>query len=230
MPISPIYEFSDFGIALNRVLAFAQLQPMSDADTANLDEDNPPPLDSFGIYQDRDVADAYNTLLQTSTTIQANGYPFNTIYGHKINPTIGGNPVTPGNIVLPNRTLGFRVPRKECFDKSPQEQYSRLGNLLYDNIKETELFSEAITLDIIVGYKFINLMAVVREYITVIAGYNFQIHKLGSESLHRQRDIVYINAERNFKRYVNNLVQTNLIANTDFDIQNLSYRRTYFGC
>lgn len=224
MPYNPTYKFSTFGIAVNQVLSYAQLQPMSDDDTTNVDEDNAPASD------DLDVVDAYNLLNQVSTTIQQEGYPFNTIYGHKISPTIAGLEATPGNIILPNKTLKFLVPKKQCGVMRQQTFYTRQGNLLYDNIKETDLFDEAIELDITLGLKFMDLLPAVRNYITATAGIQFQINKLGSDSLMRQQQLLYAETKRSFERYIHNMVQANMLNNTNYILWDLTHRRTYLGC
>ena len=123
--------------AVNEILASVGQAPVT-----TLEQTNP------------DVAIAYDTLIQVSREVQAEGWTFNTEYEY---------PITPDNndeILIPNNVLAMDLTP----DYGDKDVVRRNGKL-YDKIAHSYEFTEKVYCDIIWYFNWVDLPTPIKDYI-----------------------------------------------------------------
>jgi hypothetical protein len=123
--------------AVNEILASVGQAPVT-----TLEQTNP------------DVAIAYDTLIQVSREVQAEGWTFNTEYEY---------PITPDNndeILIPNNVLAMDLTP----DYGDKDVVRRNGKL-YDKIAHSYEFTEKVYCDIIWYFDWVDLPTPIKDYI-----------------------------------------------------------------
>ncbi len=128
--------------AINQILATVGQAPVTSLDTTN-----------------PDVAIAYDTLLQVSREVQAEGWTFNKEYDY---------PMTPDNnneITIPNNMLQIDLHEREHHYK--EYDVVRRNGKLYDRIEHTDkwTFGE-VKCDVVWFFDWVDLPLPIQDYIT----------------------------------------------------------------
>jgi len=147
------------GLFLESVnIMLRHIQEDSYSTALTFDEINPPPAGTS-----QDVREAYNILLNTSITVQSEPHWWNT-FTKTLTPDVN-NKIA----LLSSTTLSVKTPTLSLKD-----------GYLYDDVNDTDEFTEEQTIDLIMGVMFIDLAEQVRRYITYRAAQLFQQQRLGS--------------------------------------------------
>ena len=126
--------------AVNEILASVGQAPVT-----TLDQTNP------------DVAIAYDTLLQVSREVQAEGWTFNKEYHYPFTPN------TDNEIVIPTNVL--QIDMAENGDYKHMDVIRRNGKL-YDKEEHTSVFTEKIECDVVWLFDWVDLPRPIQDYIT----------------------------------------------------------------
>ena len=129
--------------AVNEILASVGQAPVT-----TLDQTNP------------DVAIAYNTLLQVSREVQAEGWTFNKEYHYPFTPDTNNEIVIPTNIL--------QIDMAENGDYKHMDVIRRNGKL-YDKEEHTSIFTENIECDVVWLFDWVDLPRPIQDYITARA-------------------------------------------------------------
>ena len=130
--------------AVNQILASVGQAPVT-----TLDQTNP------------DVAIAYDTLIQVSREVQAEGWTFNTEYKVKLTPDTNDQIVYPSNILQMNLSDGEGYGSKAAIRKNSK---------LYDRVNHTDIWTdETVKVDVVYFYDWIDLPIPIQDYITARA-------------------------------------------------------------
>ena len=121
------------------------LQSCGQAPVTTLDQTNP------------DVAIAYQTLLEVSREVQAEGWSFNKEYHYEMNPD------TDKNILIPANILQIDATRNAA---NVQLDIVRRSGKLYDKANHTYEFNNAVACDIVWFFDWIDLPTPIQDYIT----------------------------------------------------------------
>ena len=125
--------------AVNQILASVGQAPVT-----TLDQTNP------------DVAIAYDTLLQVSREVQAEGWSFNTEENIKEIPDSNGHISYPANVLQMDLTHNSTNYNKDVIKKSGK---------LYDKIEHTDVWTGDVYVDKLFWYDWIDLPTVMQDYI-----------------------------------------------------------------
>jgi len=125
--------------AVNQILASVGQAPVT-----TLDQTNP------------DVAIAYDTLLQVSREVQAEGWSFNTEENIKEIPDSNGHISYPANVLQMDLTYNSSNYNKDVIKKSGK---------LYDKIEHTDVWTGDVYVDKLFWYDWIDLPTVMQDYI-----------------------------------------------------------------
>ena len=126
--------------AVNQILAAVGQAPVT-----TLDQTNP------------DVAIAYDTLLQVSREVQAEGWSFNTEYKVELTPD------TNDEILYPNNVLQMDLSEGEGYGS---KNSIRKNGKLYDKVKKTDKWTDdTVKVDIVYQYDWVDLPIPVQDYI-----------------------------------------------------------------
>ena len=125
--------------AVNQILASVGQAPVT-----TLDQTNP------------DVAIAYNTLLQVSREVQAEGWSFNTEENIKETPDANGNILYPANVLQMDLTYNSNNYNKDVIKKNGK---------LYDKIEHTDVWTDDVYVDKLFWYDWVDLPTVMQDYI-----------------------------------------------------------------
>ncbi len=129
--------------AVNQILASVGQAPVT-----TLDQTNP------------DVAIAYDTLLQVSREVQAEGWSFNTEENIKETPDANGYISYPANVLQMDLTQNSTNYNKDVIKK---------GGKLYDKIEHTDVWTEDVYVDKLFWYDWVDLPTVMQDYIVAKA-------------------------------------------------------------
>ena len=129
--------------AVNQILASVGQAPVT-----TLDQTNP------------DVAIAYDTLLQVSREVQAEGWSFNTEENIKETPDSSGHISYPANVLQMDLTHNSTNYNKDVIKK---------GGKLYDKIEHTDVWTEDVYVDKLFWYDWVDLPTVMQDYIVAKA-------------------------------------------------------------
>ena len=121
------------------------LQSCGQAPVTTLDQTNP------------DVAIAYQTLLEVSREVQAEGWSFNKEYHYEMNPD------TNNEILIPNNMLQIDATQNAA---NAQVDVIRRSGKLYDKAHHTFTFTKTIECDITWLLDWIDLPTPIADYIT----------------------------------------------------------------
>ena len=129
--------------AVNEILASVGQAPVT-----TFDQTNP------------DVAIAYDTLLQVSREVQAEGWSFNT------ETNIEEVPDADGYITYPNNVLQMDLTRNSSnFNRDVVKRHGKL----YDKIAHTDVWTESVYVDKLFWYDWVDLPTVMQDYIVARA-------------------------------------------------------------
>ena len=130
--------------AVNQILASVGQAPVT-----TLDQTNP------------DVAIAYDTLIQVSRDVQAEGWSFNTEYKVEVTPDSSNQISYSTNVLQMNLSDGEGYGSKAAIRKNGK---------LYDRVKHTDIWTDDIVkLDIVYFYDWVDLPIPIQDYITARA-------------------------------------------------------------
>ena len=130
--------------AVNQILASVGQAPVT-----MLDQTNP------------DVAIAYDTLLQVSREVQAEGWSLNTEYKVELTPD------TNDEILYPNNVLQMDLSEGEGYGS---KNSIRKNGKLYDKVKKTDKWTDdKVKVDIIYRYDWVDLPIPIQDYIVARA-------------------------------------------------------------
>jgi hypothetical protein len=130
------------------------------------------PIASLTDIAVQDAEIALTTLRSVSRSVQVRGWDFNTEIEMEL--VVNGD----GNIPLPSNTLSV----------DPVDETKKLvqrGSRLYDPVEHTYVFTDPVTVNLIVMLPFEELPEAARNYIFVRAARQFQDNTVGDSSLHR---------------------------------------------
>ena len=154
------------------------LQSCGQAPVTTLDQTNP------------DVAIAYSTLTQVSQEVQAEGWSYNLELDYEFTPD------TNNEILIPNNVLQID-PAPEYFELD----VIRRGGKLYDKVKHSYIFTEALKCDVKWLFDWVDLPKPIQDYIVAraativssrIVGDSTQYQMLGQkESYNRAMALEY---------------------------------------
>ncbi len=129
--------------AVNQILASVGQAPVT-----TLDQTNP------------DVAIAYDTLLQVSREVQAEGWSFNTEENIKETPDVNGYISYPANVLQMDLTNNSSNYNKDVIKKNGK---------LYDKIEHTDVWTDDVYVDKLFWYDWVDLPTVMQDYIVARA-------------------------------------------------------------
>lgn len=155
---SPTYTTTQLA-AVNEILGSVGQAPVT-----VLDQTNP------------EVAFAYNTLMDISREVQAEGWNFNKEYEYEVTPD------TSGYINIPSNVISMDL--SNTYDNSSYDTVIRNGRL-YDKIGHTDVWdtSETYKVDILWFFDFDDLPQPFRDYITARAASRAAIRLVGDTNL-----------------------------------------------
>lgn len=121
-----------------------------------------------------DVQQCVRLLRDHSRKLQKRGWWFNTETDFPITPD--GN----GNLVLPSNTLKVDTSAEDRWDYPLIQR----GSKLYDPVNHTYVFTDDVTVDIVMGLEWSDLPQTARDYITASAGLEFVDTDMATETRH----------------------------------------------
>ena len=121
------------------------LQSCGHAPVTTLDQTNP------------DVAIAYQTLLEVSREVQAEGWSYNKEYYYEMTPD------TNKEILIPNNVLQIDPSQNSA---NIELDVTRRSGKLYDKVKHTYQFDNSILCDIVWLFDWVDLPIPIADYIT----------------------------------------------------------------
>jgi len=142
--------------AVNQILASVGQAPVT-----TLDQTNP------------DVAIAYDTLLQVSREVQAEGWSFNTEENIKETPDVNGYISYPANVLQMDLTNNSSNYNKDVIKKNGR---------LYDKIEHTDVWTGDVYVDKLFWYDWIDLPTVMQDYIVARAAVVVSSRIVGDEA------------------------------------------------
>ena len=152
--------------AVNQILASVGQAPVT-----TLDQTNP------------DVAIAYDTLLQVSREVQAEGWSFNTEENIKETPDVNGYISYPANVLQMDLTNNSSNYNKDVIKKNGR---------LYDKIEHTDVWTGDVYVDKLFWYDWIDLPTVMQDYIVAKAAVVVSSRIVGDETQYemlQQREV-----------------------------------------
>ena len=124
------------------------LQSCGQAPVTTLDQTNP------------DVAIAYQTLLEVSREVQAEGWSFNTEFHYEMTPD------TNKQILIPNNMLQVDLSHNAA---NLDKDVIRRSGKLYDKVKHTYTFTKKVECDIVWLFDWVDLPVPIQDFITARA-------------------------------------------------------------
>tara|TARA_R100001530_G_scaffold62134_1_gene44759 strand:+ start:36 stop:656 length:621 start_codon:yes stop_codon:yes gene_type:complete len=158
--------------AINQILASVGQAPVTTLDTTN-----------------PDVAIAYDTLLQVSREVQAEGWTFNKEYDY------GFTPDSNNEIVIPSNVLQIDLHNREADYK--QYDVVRRNGKLYDRIEHTDKWTNGeMKCDVVWHFDWVDLPIPIQDYITSRAATFVVSRIVGDQALYQmcQQKEVYCRA------------------------------------
>ena len=146
--------------AVNQILASVGQAPVT-----TLDQTNP------------DVAIAYDTLIQISREVQAEGWTFNTEYKVKLTPDTNDQISYPSNVLQMNLSDGEGYGSKAAIRKNDK---------LYDRVNHTDIWTdETVKVDIVYFYDWVDLPIPIQDFITARAATIVSTKIVGDAEQHK---------------------------------------------
>lgn len=155
---SPTYTTTQLA-AVNEILGSVGQAPVT-----VLDQTNP------------EVAFAYNTLMDISREVQAEGWGFNREYNYEIVPDTNGYINIPGNVISMDLSSDLSSSGYDTVIRS---------NKLYDKLNHTFIWdtSKTYTVDVLWYFEFDDLPQPFRDYITARAATRAALRMIGDANL-----------------------------------------------
>lgn len=132
------------------------------------------PVNTLEVSGLEDVAAAKERLRNVTRTILTKGYKFNVDTNYPMIPDVNGNILIPPNMLKVVTTREYST-----YD------ITQRNGMLYDRAKLTAVFDKTIYVDITWFFAYDTLPEPARWYIAVRAAREFQVARLGSESIAR---------------------------------------------
>ena len=141
------------------------LASVGQAPVTTLDQTNP------------DVAIAYDTLIQISREVQAEGWTFNTEYKVKLTPDTNDQIAYPSNVLQMNLSDGEGYGSKAAIRKNDK---------LYDRVNHTDIWTdETVKVDIVYFYDWVDLPIPIQDFITARAATIVSTKIVGDAEQHK---------------------------------------------
>ena len=145
---------------------------------------------------------AHDSLKETSRTVQAEGWSFNTDYERTLTRTAGTNEIELSSDISRVKIDPYEYPDNEVVQR---------GLKLYDRRKNTSVFEEDLTADVTYILGWTDLPEHARQYIMVKAGRQLQDQILGSADLAQINLTMEAEAKALFMEEENNAGDHNMI-------------------
>tara|TARA_R100001594_G_scaffold149482_3_gene207415 strand:- start:140 stop:748 length:609 start_codon:yes stop_codon:yes gene_type:complete len=145
---------------------------------------------------------AHDSLKETSRTVQAEGWSFNTDYERTLTRTAGTNEIELSSDISRVKIDPYEYPDNEVVQR---------GLKLYDRRKNTSVFEEDLTADVTYILSWTDLPEHARQYIMVKAGRQLQDQILGSADLTQINLTMEAEAKALFMEEENNAGDHNMI-------------------
>ena len=145
---------------------------------------------------------AHDSLKETSRTVQAEGWSFNTDYERTLTRTAGTNEIELSSDISRVKIDPYEYPDNEVVQR---------GLKLYDRRKNTSVFEEDLTADVTYILSWTDLPEHARQYIMVKAGRQLQDQILGSADLAQINLTMEAEAKALFMEEENNAGDHNMI-------------------
>ena len=145
---------------------------------------------------------AHDSLKETSRTVQAEGWSFNTDYERTLTRTAGTNEIELSSDISRVKIDPYEYPDNEVVQR---------GLKLYDRRKNTSVFEEDLTADVTYILSWTDLPEHARQYIMVKAGRQLQDQILGSADLTQINLTMEAEAKALFLEEENNAGDHNMI-------------------
>ena len=145
---------------------------------------------------------AHDSLKETSRTVQAEGWSFNTDYERTLTRTAGTNEIELSSDISRVKIDPYEYPDNEVVQR---------GLKLYDRRKNTSVFEEDLTADVTYILSWTDLPEHARQYIMVKAGRQLQDQILGSTDLTQINLAMEAEAKALFLEEENNAGDHNMI-------------------
>jgi hypothetical protein len=145
---------------------------------------------------------AHDSLKETSRTVQAEGWSFNTDYERTLTRTAGTNEIELSSDISRVKIDPYEYPDNEVVQR---------GLKLYDRRKNTSVFEEDLTADVTYILSWTDLPEHARQYIMVKAGRQLQDQVLGSADLTQINLTMEAEAKALFMEEENNAGDHNMI-------------------
>ena len=145
---------------------------------------------------------AHDSLKETSRTVQAEGWSFNTDYERTLTRTAGTNEIELSSDISRVKIDPYEYPDNEVVQR---------GLKLYDRRKNTSVFEEDLTADVTYILSWTDLPEHARQYIMVKAGRQLQDQILGSADLTQINLTMEAEAKTLFMEEENNAGDHNMI-------------------
>jgi len=144
--------------AVNQILGAVGQAPVT-----TLDQTNP------------DVAIAYDTLLDTSREVQAEGWSFNTETEYPFNPDTNGDIIIPDNVLM--------IDLSDLYENRGIEVVRRNGKL-YNKIDHTFTWTASLKCDVLWLFEFSDLPIPFQDYVTSKAAVQASTKMVGDKDLY----------------------------------------------
>ena len=145
---------------------------------------------------------AHDSLKETSRTVQAEGWSFNTDYERTLTRTAGTNEIELSSDISRVKIDPYEYPDNEVVQR---------GLKLYDRRKNTSVFEEDLTADVTYILSWTDLPEHARQYIMVKAGRQLQDQILASADLTQINLTMEAEAKALFMEEENNAGDHNMI-------------------
>ena len=145
---------------------------------------------------------AHDSLKETSRTVQAEGWSFNTDYERTLTRTAGTNEIELSSDISRVKIDPYEYPDNEVVQR---------GLKLYDRRKNTSVFEEDLTADVTYILSWTDLPEHARQYIMIKAGRQLQDQILGSADLTQINLTMEAEAKALFMEEENNAGDHNMI-------------------
>jgi hypothetical protein len=144
--------------AVNQILGAVGQAPVT-----TLDQTNP------------DVAIAYDTLLDTSREVQAEGWSFNTETEYPFNPDTNGDIIIPDNVLM--------IDLSDLYENRGIDVVRRNGKL-YNKIDHTFTWTASLKCDVLWLFEFSDLPIPFQDYVTSKAAVQASTKMVGDKDLY----------------------------------------------
>ena len=135
------------------------------------------PVSSIDAEESVDVADALSTLAEFERSVQTKGWHWNREEDLVLAPDVDGSIQLPANCLW--------VANAYWTPSSTPVRVAERARKLYDRDNHTSIFTDSVTLDMVVKLEWEEMPEYARQYITIAAAQAFQARKQGSALVDR---------------------------------------------